>query len=186
VSSAVKALLAAKQIPYHPEHQVSAVDAGRRQVTFTNGARVDFDVLAYVPPHRAPAVVRRSGLTGPAGWLTVDRQTLQTQWPGVYAIGDVVSIPLTLGKPLPKAGVFAHREAEVVAANIVHASEGEPETARFDGRGECFIEVGGGKAGFGEGNFYAEPTPRVTLHQPSWRWHLGKVFFEKSWLYATL
>ena len=53
--------------------------------------------------------------------MSVDRHTLQTRWPNVFAIGDVVSIPLALGKPLPKAGVFANREAEVVAENIAHA-----------------------------------------------------------------
>jgi len=186
VSSAVTELLAAKGIPYHPEHQVTAVDAGRKQLTFANGAQVDFDLLAYVPPHRAPAVIRDSGLTGESGWMSVDRRTLETRWPHVYAIGDVVSIPLALGKPLPKAGVFAHREAEVVAENIAQAIAGQVGLARFDGHGECFIEIGGGKAGFGGGDFYAEPKPAVTLRQPSWRWHLGKVWVEKSWLYTQL
>ncbi|MGB7217381.1 MAG: FAD/NAD(P)-binding oxidoreductase [Vicinamibacterales bacterium] len=186
VSSAVTQMLAAKGIPYHPEHQVTAVDADRKRLTFANGAQADFDVLAYVPPHRAPAVIRDSGLTGESGWMSVDRHTLQTRWQNVYAIGDVVSIPLALGKPLPKAGVFANREAEVVAENIAHAIAGEAQPARFDGHGECFIEIGGGKAGFGGGDFYAEPKPAVTLRQPSWRWHLGKVWVEKSWLYMKL
>jgi sulfide:quinone oxidoreductase len=186
VSSAVTRLLAAKGIPYHPEHQVNAVDAGRRRLTFANGTQVDFDLLAYVPPHRAPAVIRESGLTGESGWMSVDRHTLKTRWSRVYAIGDVVSIPLALGKPLPKAGVFAHKEAEVVAENIAHAIADEVQTARFDGHGECFIEIGDGKAGFGGGDFYAEPKPAVTLHPPSWRWHLGKVWVEKSWLYTKL
>ena len=186
VSSAVTQLLAAKGIPYHPDHQVTAVDADGKRLTFANGAQVAFDLLAYVPPHRAPAVIRDSGLTGESGWMSVDRHTLQTRWPNVYAIGDVVSIPLALGKPLPKAGVFAHREAEVVAENIAQAIAGQVQPARFDGHGECFIETGGGKAGFGGGDFYAEPKPAVTLHQPSWRWHLGKVWVEKSWLYTKL
>jgi sulfide:quinone oxidoreductase len=186
VSSAVTQLLAAKGIPYHPEHQVTTVDADRKRLTFANGTQVDFDLLAYVPPHRAPAVIRESGLTSESGWMSVDRHTLQTRWPNVYAIGDVVSIPLALGKPLPKAGVFAHREAEVVAQNIAHAIAGEDQAARFDGHGECFIEIGDGKAGFGGGDFYAEPKPAVTLRQPSWRWHLGKVWVEKSWLYTKL
>lgn len=186
VSSAVTQLLDAKGIPYHPEHQVTTVDADRRRLTFANGAQVDFDLLAYVPPHRAPAVIRDSGLAAASGWISVDRHTLQTQWPDVYAIGDVVSIPLTLGKPLPKAGVFAHRQADVVAENIARAIAGENQRAHFDGHGECFIEVGGGKAGFGGGNFYAEPKPAVTLRQPSWRWHLAKVWVEKSWLYLKL
>jgi sulfide:quinone oxidoreductase len=73
-----------------------------------------------------------------------------------------------------------------VAENIVQAIAGRGQSARFDGHGECFIEIGGGKAGFGGGDFYAEPTPAVTLRQPGWRWHLGKVWVEKSWLYTKL
>lgn len=186
VSGAVTELLAAKGILYRPEHQVISVDASQRRLTFADRTQVDFDLLAYVPPHRAPAVVRDSGLTGDSGWIAVDRHTLQTAWPNVYAIGDVVSIPLALGKPLPKAGVFASRQADIVAENIAHAVAGQGQAARFDGHGECFIEIGGGKAGFGGGDFYAEPKPAVTLRPPGWRWHLGKVWVEKSWLYTKL
>ena len=186
VSGAVKQLLATKGIPYHPEHQVASVDAAMKRLTFVNGARAEFDLLAYVPPHRPPRVVRESGLVDQSGWVSVDRYTLETRFPDVFAIGDVVTIPLTLGKPLPKAGVFAHGEAEVVARNIAHAISGKGTPERFDGHGECFIEVGGGKAGFGGGNFYAEPVPAVKLRMPSRRWHLSKVLFEKSWLYTKL
>lgn len=186
VSAAVKQLLAAKDIPYHPEHQVTAVDGSNRRITFANSASTEFDLLAYVPPHRPPRVVRDSGLVAESGWVSVDRHTLETRFPGVYAIGDVVAIPLTLGKPLPKAGVFAHAEAEIVAKNIACIITGQGTPQRFDGYGECFIEIGDGKAGWGGGNFYAEPKPQVTLRMPSWRWHLGKVLFEKSWLYTKL
>ncbi|MBI2392356.1 MAG: NAD(P)/FAD-dependent oxidoreductase [Deltaproteobacteria bacterium] len=186
MSAAVKQLLAAKGIPYHPEHQIKSVDAGARKLTFANGAEAAYDVLAYVPPHRAPRVIRESALSGDTGWVSVDRHTLETKFPGVFAIGDVVSIPLELGKPLPKAGVFAHGQAEVVARNVAAAIEGGAAAERFDGHGECFIEVGDGKAGFGGGDFYAVPKPAVTLHPPSRRWHVGKVLFEKSWLYLKL
>lgn len=186
VSSAVKQLLSTKSIPYHPDHQVAAVDPTKKLLTFANGAVAEFDLLAYVPPHRAPRVVRDSGLVGESGWVPVDRFTLETRFPAVYAIGDNVGIPLTVGKPLPKAGVFAHGEAEVVANNIAHAISGKGTTKRFDGYGECFIEVGGGKAGFGGGNFYAEPAPLVNLKMPSRRWHFSKVLFEKSWLYTKM
>jgi sulfide:quinone oxidoreductase len=182
----VTQLLGTKGIAYHPEHQVATVDASTRQITFANGAHAVFDLLAYVPPHRPPQVVRESGLVGESGWVSVDRHTLETRYPGVYAIGDVVAIPLTLGKPLPKAGVFAHGEAEIVAKNIVHRISNENATERFNGYGECFIETGDGKAGFGGGDFYAEPKPIVQLRMPGWRSHLGKVLFEKSWLYMRL
>jgi sulfide:quinone oxidoreductase len=186
VSRAVQQLLAAKGIGYHPNHQVTDVDASGKRLRFANGTEAAFDLLAYVPPHQPPAVIRQSGMIGDAGWVSVDRHTLETRWSQVYAIGDVVAIPLALGKPLPKAGVFAHREAEVVARNIARAVTGRGEPARFDGHGECFIETGDGRAGFGGGDFYAEPKPAVTLRGPSRRWHLGKVWLEKTWLYTQL
>lgn len=49
VSGAVKQLLTTKGIPYHPEHQVTTVDAAAKRITFANGAIVDFDLLAYIP-----------------------------------------------------------------------------------------------------------------------------------------
>jgi sulfide:quinone oxidoreductase len=183
VSAGVRAMVEARSISYKPEHQVVAVDPAGRQLDFANGVTTGFDLLAYVPPHRAPNVIRESGLTDESGWIPVDRDTLHTAHPGVYAIGDVNGIPLKMGKPLPKAGVFAERQAKVVARNIAQEITGKGPPASFDGLGECFIEAGAGRAGFGRGDFYAEPTPRVDLYPVDRRWHLGKVIFEKSWLF---
>jgi sulfide:quinone oxidoreductase len=182
VSAAVRQVVESKGIRYHPEHQVTTVDVDARQIAFANGARAEFDLLIYVPPHRAPAVVRDAGLTGESGWVPVDRATFETRFPAVYAIGDVTTVPLTMGKPLPKAGVFAHGEAEVVAANIAYAWKGRGTRRRFDGQGQCFLETGNGRAGLGAGNFYGEPTPQVSLRKPSRWWHWAKVLFEKRWL----
>jgi len=184
VSRAVRQVVEAKGIQYHPEHQVTAVDLKTHRLTFANGATAEFELLVYVPPHRAPTVVREAGLTNETGWIPVDRGTFETRFPGVYAIGDVVTVPLSVGKPLPKAGVFAHGEAEVVSANIANAWSGRATRRVFDGFGECFVETGDGRAGFGAGNFYGEPTPQVTLRQPSRWWHWGKVLFEKRWLWS--
>lgn len=142
--------------------------------------------MVDVPGIRAstPGTTRcpRSRVGRRQGWIPVDRNTLDTRFPRVYAIGDVTAIPLEMGKPLPKAGVFAERQAQVVAHNIAHDVTGEGEPASFNGHGECFIEAGDNKAGFGRGNFYAEPTPQIKLHAVSRRWHVAKVLFEKNWL----
>jgi sulfide:quinone oxidoreductase len=182
VSKGVRELVESKGITYHPEHQVQEVDPRARRLRFTNGAEVIYDLLAYVPPHRVPRVVRGAGLVSESGWISVDAHTMETKFEHVYALGDVVSIPLSLGKPLPKAGVFAHAEAEVVARNIARAITGRGTPAAFDGMGACFVETGDGRAAYGNGDFYAEPVPRVKLRPPSWRWHVGKIWFEKNWL----
>ena len=184
VSAALRRMVEAKGIGYHPGHAVTSVDPAKRRLTFANGTEADFDLLAYLPPHRAPKVVREAGMCGESGWVPVDRGTLETKFPGVYAIGDVTGIMLTsIGKPLPKAGVFAHNQAEVVAHNIVRAITGKGEERRFSGDGECFVETGDGRAAFGSGNFYADPAPAIRLKEPSMMLHLGKVLYEKYWLY---
>ena len=181
VSAQIRQMIEAKGIVYRPQHPVERVEA--KHIVFKDGASVRFDLLAYVPPHRAPQVVRDAGLVGESGWVPVDKGTLQTRFPGVYAIGDVTGIMLASGRPLPKAGVFAHAQAEVVADNLVHQITGKGKPRRFNGHGECFVETGDGKAGFGSGNFYAEPAPRIKLWSPGRALHLGKVAFEKYWLF---
>jgi sulfide:quinone oxidoreductase len=182
VSSAVRSMVEAQGILYHPTHQIARADGSARMLHFTNGVTASYDLLLYVPPHRAPAVVRESGLLGESGWIAVDARTLKTEFPGVFAIGDVTGIPLPSGKFLPKAGVFADAEAKVVADNITAEWTGRTPDRSFDGIGACFIETGSGKAGYGAGNFYASPQPDISLHAPSVWWHIGKVMFEKRWL----
>lgn len=181
VSAGVRQLVEDRGIAYYPQHQITGVDNGTRTLKFANGAKADFNFLVYVPPHIVPGVMKGSGLVGESGWVTVNPSTMETDFPDVYAIGDVTGIPLSIGLPLPKAGVFAHRQGEAVARTIAAEVTGKGRGGTFDGQGECFIEVGGGKAGFGRGNFYAEPTPEIKLHKPTRYWHGAKILFEKDW-----
>ncbi|MBF6606331.1 MAG: NAD(P)/FAD-dependent oxidoreductase [Chloroflexi bacterium] len=178
---AVVDLLKERGIGYFPGHPIEAYDGAPRQVRFADGSVAGYDLLAAVPPHRPPAVVATSGLAGPTGWIPVDRETLETSAPNVFAIGDVTAIMLANGKLLPKAGVFAHAEAEVAAAQIASRIEGGP-AGRFDGHGYCWVELGAGVAGFAAGDFFADPEPAVALRRPGRTWHAGKVLFERYWL----
>jgi sulfide:quinone oxidoreductase len=182
-SRQLRAMVESKGVGYHSEHAVTHVDAENKKIIFTNSNSADFDLLVYVPPHRAPKVIREAGLTGEKGWIPVDKYKLTTKFSNVYAIGDVTGIKLSVGKPLPKAGVIAHGQAEVVVNNIINEITGKGSPKQFDGHGACFIETGNGKAGMGNGNFYAEPAPKMKLHKPSYLMHLGKVAFEKYWLF---
>lgn len=184
VSQAVTAMLAQRGITYHPNHNVSHVEPSERRVHFTEGDPVGFDVLAAVPPHAAPEVIRRSPLAGASGWAAVDPASCETRFENVFAIGDVATIPLAMGKPLPKAGVFASAQAEAVAATVAARLRGRGGPRTFDGRGECFIETGGGLAGFARGNFFAQPTPAVQVFRPGRHWHAAKVALEKAWWHS--
>ncbi|MEK6681059.1 MAG: FAD/NAD(P)-binding oxidoreductase [Nitrospirota bacterium] len=183
VGSHVVSMLEASGIKYMPNTTVKAIKADKKELEAADGKNIPYDMLIGVPAHGAPNVIKNSSVAGETGWIPVNARTLETKIENVYAIGDVTSIPLPAGKPLPKAGVFAHLEAEVVAHNIAAKIKGAPASSEFDGRGYCFVELGDGRAGFAKGNFYAEPAPAVSLYRPGRHWHIGKVLFEKWWLW---
>ncbi len=179
---AVVGMLEAKGIAFNPQLNLTRIDTEQQKLIFENREPVAFDFLVGVPPHRPPRAVRESALANPAGWAPVDKRTLQTSFENVYAIGDVTAITLVNGKPLPKAGVFAHSQAETVAQRIADEIRGTATQAHFDGMGFCWIETGAGSAGFASGDFYAEPDPAVPLPRAGRLWHWGKVLFERYWL----
>lgn len=181
LSGAVRHMVEMKGIKYNPEYQLTA--ATENTLTFKNGKTAEYDLLAFTPKHQCPPVISITELGGKSGWIEVHRNTMETQFPNVYAIGDITFIPLEVGKPLPKAGVFAHYQAETVAHNIDQKLKGKEDFKTFDGEGECFVEIGNGKAGYAGGNFYGSPLPMVKMKKPGYFWHWMKVWFEKYWFF---
>lgn len=182
VGQALAGMLSSRGIDFHPGQTVEGIDPTARELRLASGERVSYDLLLGVPPHRLPDVLKSSPLASGPGFIPVDGNTLTTGREGVYAIGDVTAIPLGGGRFLPKAGVFASAEAEVVARRIAAELAGEPPTARFDGHGSCFVELGGGVAAYASGDFYAEGGPRVNLRRSGRIWHWSKVALEQYWL----
>lgn len=182
-SSALRGWIDEKGIDYHPEHEIERVDASGTTLHFADGDRAGFDLLAYVPPHRAPEPVREAEMTGESGWIPVDRETLRTEYDDVFAVGDVTHIPLATGKPLPMAGVFAKGQAEVVAEHIIADIGGRDPVETFGGQGKCFLDTGDGEASTIEGDFYAEPEPDLELTEPSRERLWDRYAFEKKWFF---
>jgi sulfide:quinone oxidoreductase len=182
IGEALAGVLRDRDIGFHPGSTVERVDAAEKSLVLADGGRVAYDVLIGVPPHAAPEVARTAGLAAESGFIPVDRATLATSADGVFAIGDVTVIPIAGGKMLPKAGVFAHAEAEVVSRRIAAELRGGDSRKHFDGHGACFVEMGDGIAAYATGDFYAEGAPDVHMRNPGRRWHALKVGFEQYWL----
>src|SRR3989339_325938 len=148
LGEAVKQMLASKGISFHPLHKLVSVNGQTRELLFDGKGAVHYDLLIAIPPHRALRIAREAGLSNESGWIPVDRATLKTQFPNVYAIGDITTITIPgrwkaeIPMMLPKAGVFAHLQAEVVAQRISDEINGRVPVAEFSGLGYCAIEAG--------------------------------------------
>lgn len=159
-SAALLDAFAERDIEFVGGRRIASVDPARSVAVLDDDSELPFDLLLAVPKHRAPQVVIDSGMTE-NGYVPVDFSTLETRWPGVYAVGDCA----TAG--VPKAGVFAEGAARIVAqAIIAQAGAGDPP-GRHLGRGTCYIEFGDGRIGSVDIDFLSGPDRTGTFNAPS-------------------
>jgi sulfide:quinone oxidoreductase len=160
---ASKALLAAfaeRDIRLYPSQVVRELDPARQVARLADGGEIPYDLFLGVPVHQAPAVVQASGLCAD-GWIPVNPHTLETVFPGVYAVGDVTSVGT------PKAGVFAEGQAAVVAAAIIARQAGRKSPVQYDGRGQVYMEFGHCQVARLDLTFPAGRPPTGTFEAPS-------------------
>jgi sulfide:quinone oxidoreductase len=159
-SRALVAAFAEHDIEFVPERRVSSLDPKRHVVVLDDGGEMPYDLFLGVPKHRAPDVVVASGMTED-GYVPVNPKTLETRFPGVYAVGDVATIGV------PKAGVFAEGAARVVAASLIAGWRGGAQPGAYGGLGSCYIEFGAGRVGRVDVDFLSGPKPTGTFQEPS-------------------
>jgi sulfide:quinone oxidoreductase len=166
-SQALLAAFAERGIDWHPERLVGEV------AVLSDGTEMPYDLFLGVPLHRAPAVVESAGMTVD-GWIPVNPLTLETEFPGVYAIGDVASVGT------PKAGVFAEGQAAVVAHAIGALIRGTTASARYDGHGMCYLEFGHDRVARVDVTFLSGERPVGGFEEPSRALAADKLEFGSS------
>ena len=139
-SKALLKAFAERGITFVPNRLVSALDPARRVAILDDETEMPYDLFLGVPRHRVPDVVAASGMTED-GWIPVNPLTLETRFPGIYAVGDVTSVGT------PKAGVFSEGAARTVAAELIARFQAGDQPPGYDGRGACYVEFGAGRVG---------------------------------------
>ena len=157
-SEAILARFAERGIEWIGEHRVTELDG--KQAVLNDGTRLPFDLFLGIPKHHVPPVVEAAGLAV-NGWVPVDPANLQTRFPGVYAVGDVNSVGT------PKAGVFAEGAAAALADHLIARFREAEGAAPYDGRGACYIELGGGEVARVDVDFLSGPSVTGRFTEPS-------------------
>jgi len=159
-SAALLEAFAERNIAWHPSQLIRELDPIKNVAYFADGTEMAYDLFLGVPSHRVPAVVAESGMTVD-GWIPVDALTLETSYPGVFAVGDVTSVGT------PKAGVFSERQGGVAADRIISLLRGAPAAAEYDGYGLCYLEFGNDEVARVEVTFRSGQQPAGTYDAPS-------------------
>jgi sulfide:quinone oxidoreductase len=172
ISQMFRDALAARDIEELPQHLVTSIDPATRTAQLASGETLPYDLFVGIPKHRAPDPLAEAGLAV-NGWVPVDQTNLRTQFPQVYAIGDVCTGPRTVAK----AGIFAESAALVVADDIAASLGGGESPAPYEGAGVCYAEFGDGLVSKVAVSFLGGPTAAAERNDPSRKYAAEKQEF---------
>ncbi|MDJ0827556.1 MAG: FAD/NAD(P)-binding oxidoreductase [Rhodobacter sp.] len=149
VAERIRMVMDDRGINYQYQHVVQAIDPGAKKVTFTTpdgDYDLDYDYVHIIPPQRAPAVVRESGLSWAnkwedQGWVEVDKHTLRhNRYPEVFAVGDVA------GVPKGKTAASVKWQVPVVEDHLVAQMADQAPTESYNGYTSCPLITRVGRA----------------------------------------
>ncbi len=101
---------------------------------------LEYDMIHVTPPQSAPDFIKESPLSNEAGWVDVDKYSLQhTRYRNVFSLGDCSSLPCS------KTGAAIRKQAPVLVENLMALRSGQPLTGRYDGYASCPLVTGYGK-----------------------------------------
>jgi sulfide:quinone oxidoreductase len=150
---------AERGISFVKEQMVVGIDPSTRSAQLRDGGTLPYDLFLGIPRHCVPDVVAASGMAE-NGWIPVERGTLKTRFPNVFAVGDVTSVGT------PKAGVFSENAAAVVAQQIIAQERRAEPPAAYGGTGTCYVELGNGRVARLDADFFGGPAPVAPLTGP--------------------
>ncbi len=169
-------------------HNLVAIDGAAKTATFEatdadgNKSTVtkEFDMIHVTPPQSAPDFIKQSPLANDAGWVDVNKFTLQhTKYSNVFGLGDVTSTPNA------KTAAAVRKQVPVVVDNILKIMESKAVVEGYDGYGSCPLTTSLNTVMLAEFAYDGKVTPSFPFLDPrtnSRLWWLGKIM-GFPWLY---
>ncbi|HEY7269588.1 MAG TPA: FAD/NAD(P)-binding oxidoreductase [Dehalococcoidia bacterium] len=123
-----------------------------------------YDLLHVTPPMSAPDFIKASPLANEAGWVDVDKNTLQhVRYPNVFSLGDASSLPTS------KTGSAIRKQAPVVVDNLLALMSGKPLAGQYDGYTACPLVTGYGRLVLAEFDYDLKPRETFPFDQSTER-----------------
>lgn len=149
------------------DEEVIDKDFGTKEiVSHADKVVLDYDFIHVVPPMSPVDAVMESNLISKAGWLDVDKHTLQhKKYKNIFGIGDVCGIPMG------KTDGSARHHGPIITQNILDVMQDKTPTSQFDGYTVCPIKTEYGKIIMAEFNYEGPaPTMPLAFEKPRWFW----------------
>jgi sulfide:quinone oxidoreductase len=140
---------------------------------------VDFDMIHVTPPQSAPDFIKTSPLANAAGWVDVNKETLQhNRYKNIFSLGDASSLPTS------KTGAAIRKQAPVVVENLLALINDTSLTATYSGYTSCPVVTGYGKLVLAEFDYNNKRMETFPFDQSKERWSMYQLKTKVlPWLY---
>jgi sulfide:quinone oxidoreductase len=162
------------------QHNLVEVDGPKKLATFEakdadgNVTTITrhFDMIHVTPPQSAPDFIKQSPLADDAGWIDVDKNTLQhNKYLNIFGLGDATSTPNA------KTAAAVRKQVPVAVDNIFKLIKSQGVTGGYDGYGSCPLTTSLGGVMLAEFSYGGTVTPSFPCLDPRknrFLWWLGK------------
>jgi sulfide:quinone oxidoreductase len=175
-----------KQIEVKFKHNLKQIKPETKEaifeVTTENGVEevaLKYDMIHVTPPMSAPDFVKNSPLASEAGWVDVDKNTLQHQvYPNVFSVGDASSAPTS------RTAAAIRKQAPVVVENICALMQSKSTPGSYGGYTCCPLITGYGKTIMAEFDYENKPKSSFPINPAKERYSMWIVKrYILPWLY---
>lgn len=126
-----------------------------------------FDLLHVTPPMSSPDFLKKSPLANQAGFIDVDKHTLQhVKYPNVFSLGDCSSLPTS------KTGAAIRKQAPVLVENLLAHRKATILPASYDGYTSCPLVTGYGRLVLAEFDYDGQPAESFPFDQSRERYSM--------------
>ncbi len=146
-------------------HDLVEVDADNKVAIFKNLENdelvsMEYDMLHVTPKMGPPDFIKKSTLANDAGWVDVNKDTMQhNKYNNVFACGDCSSLPTS------KTAAAIRAQVPIMVKNIMAARNGEALTEHYDGYTSCPLVTGYGRLILAEFDYDLNPKETFPFDQ---------------------
>jgi sulfide:quinone oxidoreductase len=128
---------------------------------------VEYDMIHVTPPQSAPDFIKTSPLANAAGWLDVEKHTLQhNKFKNIFGCGDAANLPAS------RTGAAIRKQAPVLVSNLLSVMKAKSMTASYNGYSSCPIITGYDKLVLAEFDYNNTPVETFPFDQSKERWSM--------------
>ncbi|MCB0390868.1 MAG: NAD(P)/FAD-dependent oxidoreductase, partial [Bdellovibrionales bacterium] len=169
---ALEPLVRDRNIDAHYKHNLVAIRGNDKIAIFENldtkeRVEMKYDMIHVTPPMGPMDFIKKSPLADEAGWVDVDKYTLQhKKFENIFSIGDGSSLPTS------RTGAAVREQGPVLINNLMSHMYNQPLVKKYSGYASCPLITGRGKCILAEFDYDGKPMESFPFDQGKERWSM--------------